>query len=468
VSAFQLDDLLRWTGGRLLHGHQPTRFAGVSIDTRTLRAGELFVAIRGTRHDAHDFLTGAVARGAAGLVVESGRGADAELREPLPVVEVADTTRALGDLAAGHRARFEGPVVAITGSSGKTTTKEMCASILSQGGPCLKTEGNLNNEFGLPLTLLRREQRHRSAVVEMGTNHRGEIARLVAIAEPTVALVTNVGTAHIEFLGSREEIAREKGDVFAGLRPEGVAVVNRDDPLVAAEAARAPGKLLGYGRLAAAEVSARNVRFVEDGEPHFEFELETPHGSRALRVNGLGETNVINALAAAAAAMAAGAGLDAAAAGLEACRPIGGRMAQRRLAGDINLIDDSYNANPQSMRAALETLARLGGRSRTAAVLGDMAELGESAPEAHRDIGRLAAELGVDFLVALGERAETLVAGAIAAGMDPARVTAGCDHEDASRRLRQILRPRDWVLVKGSRAMKMERVVEALCAEESP
>jgi UDP-N-acetylmuramoyl-tripeptide--D-alanyl-D-alanine ligase len=468
VSApFELDDLLHWTGGRLRQGRRPPRFfSGVSIDTRTLRAGELFVAIRGEKHDAHDFLAGALAGGAAGLVVEIGRSADADLREPLPVVEVADTTRALGALAAGHRARFEGPMVAITGSSGKTTTKEMCASILSQAGPCLKTEGNLNNEFGLPLTLLRREREHCSAVVELGMNHRGEIARLAAIAKPTVALVTNVGTAHIEFLGSREEIAREKGDLFAGLGPGGVAVVNRDDPLVTAEAARARGKLFGYGRLTAAEVSARNVRFVEDGAPHFELELETPQGSRALRVNGLGETHVINALAAAAAAMAAGADLDAVAAGLEACRPIGGRMAQRKLAGDINLIDDSYNANPQSMRAALETLARLGGRSQTAAVLGDMAELGESAPEAHRDIGRLAAELHIDFLFALGERAETLAAGAIAAGMDPTRVTAGCEHEDASRHLREVLRRDDWVLVKGSRAMKMERVVEALCAEE--
>jgi len=464
---FSTADLVRWTGGSLLGAGEAARFSGVSIDTRSLQTGDLFVAIRGERHDAHGFLAQAVSGGAAGLVIERDRSGEAEnLFEELPVIAVTDTTTALGALAAGHRASFEGPLVAITGSSGKTTTKEMCAAILSQAAPCLKTAGNLNNEFGLPLTLLRREPEHQSAVVELGMNHRGEIARLAAIARPSVALVTNVGTAHIEFLGSREEIAREKGDLFAALGADGVAVVNRDDALVAAEAVRAPGKLLGYGRLAAAEVSARNVRFVRNDGFHFEFELETPQGSCALRVCGLSETTVMNALAAAAAALAAGADLAAVVAGLETYRPMGGRMTRHSLAGGVDLIDDTYNANPTSMRAALEALGRIKEPGRAVAVLGDMNELGESALEAHREIGRTAAELGIDFLFALGAHAESLAAGAVAAGMDPTRVAVGCEHEEVSSRVRDLLRPGDWVLVKGSRALKMERVVKSLCEQE--
>ena len=461
---FSTRDLLEWTGGTAVQGDDAISLCGVSINTRTLEPGQLFVAIRGERHDAHRFVPQALTAGAAAVLVERAWLPGCEIPRDVPVIAVDDTTRALGALAAGHRADFGGPLVAITGSNGKTTTKEMCHGILSLAAPCLKNEGNLNNEFGLPLTLLSREPDQRCAVVELGMNHRGEIARLAAIARPDIGVLTNVGTAHIEFLGSREEIALEKGDLIAALSPDGVAVINRDDDLAAQQARRAPGRVLSFGRGAGADVGAEQVRFLDGGG--FGFRLVTPSGALALRVRGLAETTVINALAAAAAALAAGRELADIAEGLERHDHVPGRMACRRLAGGTRLIDDSYNANPQSMRSALASLARLKAAGRAVAVLGDMGELGESADDAHREAGRLAARLGIDFLFALGERAEGVAAGALEAGMDASRVRVASECEEVGREVRGMVAADDWILVKGSRAMRMERVVATLVSEE--
>ncbi|MEE8581311.1 MAG: UDP-N-acetylmuramoyl-tripeptide--D-alanyl-D-alanine ligase [Myxococcota bacterium] len=461
---FDAQQIVEWTGGQQLRGRGDESFEDVSIDSRRLRGGELFVAIRGPNHDGHGFLAQALAAGAKGLLVAGEKQPEISIPSETVVIRVVDTTRALGALAAGFRRGFGGPVIAVTGSNGKTTTKEMCAAILSVRGPCLKNEGNLNNEFGLPLTLLARRPEHLAAVVELGMNHRGEIARLAAIARPDVAVVTNVGTAHIEFLASREEIAREKGDLLAALDPDGVAVINRDDPLVVGQVPRTTARVMGFGRGPEAEVRSAGVRDLDEGA--YTFDLQTPEGSTPVRVAGLGETTVINALAAAAAALAAGASLEDVATGLGRHQPIRGRMARLALAGEITLIDDSYNANPQSVRAALESLARHKGTGRGVAVLGDMGELGEAAEEAHRNAGREAAELGIDFLIALGDYAELLADAAVQSGMDGRRVRVAKEHDQVNDALLEILRPRDWVLVKGSRAMKMERVVETLVARK--
>jgi len=429
--AFSTAELVSWTGGEQLGGSGSECFRGVSIDTRSLAAGDLFIAIVGPHFDAHRFLDQALAAGAGGLVVEAGRGRLPAAAEKLPCVAVPDTTRALGALAQGHRSRFEGPVVALTGSCGKTTTKEMCAAVLGASAPCLKTEGNLNNEFGLPLTLLQREAEHARVVVELGMNQRGEIARLAAIAGPNVAVLTNVGSAHIEHLGSIEEIAAEKGDLFAALDETGVAVANRDDPLVSAQARRSRGRILGYGLSPEAEVRAEELRFLDEGS--YAFSLVALSQRIPVRVLGLGDTTVINALAAAAAGIACGLELDAIAQGLAAYRPPRGRMTRLELASGATLIDDSYNANPQSMQAALENLARLRGRGRAAAVLGDMGELGDTGEEAHVATGGRASELGIDFLVALGERAGAYAKGAREAGMESDRIHEARDHAEASR-----------------------------------
>lgn len=460
---FSAADAVRWSGGELRQGDPEARFEGVSIDTRTLRPGQLFAAIRGPRHDAHAFAGQAAAAGAAGLLVAK----DAELPGAvgsIPVVAVADTTLALGAVAAGHRASFEGPLVAITGSNGKTTTKEMCAAIFATVAPCLRTRGNLNNEFGLPLTLLEREAAHRSVVVELGMNHRGEIARLAAIARPTIGVLINVGTAHIEFLGSRDEIAREKGDLLAALPAEGVAVVNADDPRALGQAERTRARVLRFGLVPEAEVRAERITSL--GERGFAFDLVVPGARQAVHVAGLGEATVANALAAAAAAVAAGCSAADAACGLAAYEPIGGRMERVALPRNIIVIDDTYNANPQSVELALRSLARLRGSSRGVAVLGDMGELGEASEQAHRAAGRLVAELGLDFLFALGPRAGETAGGALEAGMDPSRVHVESDHEALGASLRRMLRGNDWVLVKGSRSMRMERVVRALARGE--
>lgn len=459
---FRAADVVRWTGARLLRGDPDVRFQGASIDTRTLATGLLFVAIRGEKHDAHTFLADAVLHGAAGLLVEAGLPLPAELPAALPVLAVSDTKRALGALGAGHRAGFAGPVVAITGSNGKTTTKEMCAAILGVRAPCLKTPGNWNNNFGVPLTLLLREPEQRVLVIELGMNHRGEIAPLVALARPSVGLITNVGTAHIENLGSQDEIALEKGELVAGLEPSAVAVLNADDPRVLAQAARTHARIVTFGQKQKADVGAENVKAL--GERGFAFDLVTPEGSQPVHVPGLGETTVINALAAAAAALAAGAGLGDVATGLGRFRPLGGRMEQIHLPQSIIVLNDSYNANPQSMAVALRSLAELKGRGRGLAVLGDMAELGDSASRAHRETGRLVAELAIEWLFAVGGHAQETAAGAIEAGMQPGRVHVSEDHAQTSAEVAKILQRDDWVLVKGSRSSRMERVVEALAA----
>jgi UDP-N-acetylmuramoyl-tripeptide--D-alanyl-D-alanine ligase len=375
-------------------------------------------------------------------------------------IVVEDTTRALGALAAGHRDRYTGPLVGITGSNGKTTTKEMCAAILGVSGPCLRNEGNLNTEFGLPLTLLRREATHRSVVVELGMNHRGEIARLVAIAKPRVGVITNVGTAHIEHLGSREEIALEKGDLIAALAEDAIAVLNVDDPLVAAQAARTPAKVLRFGRGEHADVRADHVEAGSDGR--YRFTLSTREGQVEVTVAGLGDTTVPNALAAAAGALAAGAPLADIPTGLAAYVPVSGRLTPIPLAGGGLLIDDTYNANPQSMEVALRTLARGDVAGQRIAVLGEMGELGEYGDEAHQGAGTLAAKLGVDRLFAVGEHASDVVHAARDAGMDSAAVHAARDWEETAERVAAVLEPRDRIRGKGSRAMRLVRIVAHL------
>jgi UDP-N-acetylmuramoyl-tripeptide--D-alanyl-D-alanine ligase len=461
VIPIRAGEVVEWTGGRLLRGSRESVFSGVSTDTRGDLAGKLFVALIGPTHDAHAFLAQALAGGATGLLVSRPEAVPAGAEAA--VIAVADTTLALGALAAGHRAGFAGPLVAITGSNGKTTTKEMCAAILSGLGPCLKNRGNLNNNIGLPLTLLERDAAHHTLVVEIGMNHRGEIAPLAAIAQPTVGVITNVGTAHIEHLGSREAIALEKGDLVAALPPTATAVLNADDPRALAQRERTSARVLSFGTAAGADVRAERVTAL--GERGFAFDLVTGGARTAVQVAGLADSTVPNALAAAAAALAAGATLDVVAEGLARYRPVGGRMERVALPRNIILINDTYNANPQSMQVALESLAKLKGRSRGIAVIGDMGELGESALEAHRATGKLVAALGLDHLFALGKFARPLADAAVAAGMPSERVHVGETHEAVAAAVRELLQGNDWVLVKGSRSMKMERVVEALAAE---
>jgi len=457
---YAVADLVRWTRGSLLQGDETEELHGLSIDSRAVDAGQLFAAIVGPNHDAHGFLAQATEAGAGALLVETAKVGKGTLPKGIAIVGVDDTTQGIQDLAAHHRCGFDGTLVALTGSSGKTTTKEMIAAVLEAAGPCLKTLGNLNNDYGVPLTLLRREEAHRRAVIELGMNHRHEIARLAAIAQPDIGLVTNIGTAHIEHLGSREEIAEEKGDLFAALSAAGIAVANFDDERVREQAKRCAGRVLSYGVLPDAELRAEDIAFDPTGR--FAMTLVYRGEDARIDVEGLGETTVINAIAAAAVGVACGLDFDTIARGLAGYRGIAGRMAPMVLASGATLIDDSYNANPQSMAAALESVARLAGDARSHAVLGAMGELGDAGAQAHLDIGRLAHELGVARLITVGEAARGIAEGARAAGMDEDAIASVIDHAAASEALRKSIGAGEWILVKGSRAARMERIVEAL------
>jgi UDP-N-acetylmuramoyl-tripeptide--D-alanyl-D-alanine ligase len=416
------------------------------------------VPLRGERFDGHDFLIQAARRGAAACLVE-----EVVSGFPVPVVRVGDTLSALGDLAQGLRREFAGPVVAVTGSSGKTTTKEMLAAILAQTARGLKSEGNFNNLIGLPLTLCRLAAEDHWAVLEMGMSARGEIARLAEIAEPTVGIITNVGPAHLESLHGLEGVARAKGELFAALKAGTVAVVNADDEKVAGIPIANGVRRLSFGSSPTAEVRAEGVCVSNGGVT---FRLVLPAGTWPVRLALPGRHNVANALAAAAAAVALEVSPENIVRGLEGCRNCPNRMELIRLGEGSVLLEDSYNANPLSVRAALQALDELGGGGRRIAVLGDMLELGAEAASHHREIGTEAARRS-DLLLLLGDWAKETAAGAFSAGMPPERVAVTASHEEAVARLRAWLHAGDRILVKGSRGMRMERVSGALRENEA-
>ncbi len=432
-------------------------FVGASTDSRTVAAGELFIALRGEKFDGHEFIGVAQERGAAAAVVDAA-GAKTLGESGLPLVVVADTRLALGELAARWRARFTLPVIGVTGSNGKTTNKEMIASIMKAAfgdGAVLSTQGNLNNDIGLPLTLLKLDVGHRAAVVEMGMNHPGEIAYLANIGRPTVALVTNAQRAHLEGMGSLETIAAEKGSIFAGLDQDGVAVFNAGDPWAALwRSQSAHCRHLCFALDGPAEVSGHcKTRGLENQVSIF-FEGQQIEIDLALP----GAHNARNALGAAAAALAAGVSLETVRAGLAAFRGIKGRL--QRLAGlnGAMLLDDTYNANPDSVRAGIDVLAATIGRK--ILVLGDMGEIGEMTGQFHDEIGGYAKSQGIDRLLAVGE-SSALAARNFGAGGEHFRKI-----EDLIASLAGELTPETIVLVKGSRFMRMERVVDAIAAPQ--
>lgn len=458
---FTLQDVLTATGGTLVQSGRADAFDGVSTDSRSLAAGSLFVPLAGPRFDGHDYLGQAAGAGAAGVLV--GRGRE-NLVKGLPAgtaaVSVPDTLRALGDLARLWRFRFAIPVVGVTGSTGKTTTKEMAAAIMGREKNLLKNEGNFNNLVGLPLTIFRMNAAHEAAVLEMGTNRRGEIARLTEIAAPTVGLVTNVGPAHLEGLGSLETIREEKGDLYRVMDGRGTAVINLDDPLLAPWAGRWKGRKITFGIDADADVTAS--RIAHEAERGTVFTLLAEGASREILLPVSGFHNVSNALAAAAAALGAGFGFDAICQGLMAFRPVGGRMEVWRLKNGACLIDDTYNANPASVAAALKTLQGLKGECKSTVILGDMLELGGEAERYHEEIGRAVAETGVGKAYLRGDFARATAKGALKRGMKGEQVLVDLSTEETVAHLKACLRTGDWVLVKGSRKMKMEEIVQAI------
>ena len=441
------------TGGHLMQNGASVEFEGISTDSRTVQPGDLFVPLRGELYDGHDYLTQAIQRGAAACLSEEMVGGLL-----VPVVKVADTLKALGDLAAAVRRQFAGPVIGITGTSGKTTCKEMLAAILECNGPGLKSAGNFNNLIGVPLTLFELKPEHRWAVVEMGMSARGEIARLAEIASPNIGLITNVGAGHLENFEEISGVARAKGELFISLPPDGVALINADDQEVnQLPVANGVRKVL-FGISSDAAVRADKIS-AKNGT--VEFDLSIAGAVQRVVLPLPGRHNVSNALGAAAAATVLGVGIQEIAAGLAAFKPCPGRMELLELPGDIVILEDSYNANPLSVRAALDALHDLGSLGRRIAVLADMLELGSSAPELHHQIGTIAAER-TDLLFTYGVLAKEIARGAMDAGLPAEKVFAADSHDELTARLLELLQAGDRILVKGSRSMRMEKVTAAL------
>lgn len=447
-------DMASVIGGKLVRGGKDALSSGVSTDSRNIKPGEAFFALKGPRFDGHAFIKDVFAKGASVAVVEKEDGI-ADLPEVAAVIKVEDALKALGSLAAHVRSLHRIPVVAVTGSAGKTTTKEMIASILSVSRKVLKTEGNRNNLIGLPLTILGLDPSHEAAVLELGISEEGEMERLASICGPDVALITNIGRSHLQSLGSIDGVQREKGRLFELLPPHGVKIVNLDDPRVV-EAAKGPGETVTFSMSGKADVQVES----RDSEDPFSGPVVVykVRGKKVeARFASPGVTSVMNGAAAVAAALALGAPLEDMAAGLSAPLAVKGRMAVVK-AGGVVVLDDTYNANPESMTAALKTLA--GARGRKIAVLGDMLELGDVSAAEHASIGMLAAGLGVDALVAIGEFSLNTAEAARAAGVEKSFGFAS--KEEALNALRAVVSDGDTVLVKGSRGVALEEVVEFL------
>jgi UDP-N-acetylmuramoyl-tripeptide--D-alanyl-D-alanine ligase len=437
-------------GGQLIG--EDEAYDVVSSDSRTLPAGALFVALRGPNFDGADFVAAAAARGAVAALVER------RVAAPLTQIVVPDALRALQQLASAWRAEFDCPIVGVAGSNGKTTAKTMTGAILSRMGPCMATQGNLNNHIGVPLTLMRLTPLHRSAVVEMGANRIGDVAELVKIAAPTIGLITNAGAEHLEGFGDLDGVAKGEGEMVAGLSPEATAIINADDPYAGYwRSVASARRIVTFGVAAGvpADFAAKDVvQSIEQGEFQTRFTLLCRFGECPIVLKAGGGHNIANALAAAAAAATAGASLENIASGLADFRAVAGRLQLKAGPQGSWIIDDSYNANPSSVRAGLEVLRSLSGA--TWLVLADMAELGEQTADLHAHVGSYARDCGVQRLFAMGTQSSRAVETFGAGGEWFAEPNA------LIRRLQAQLSPGVTVLVKGSRVNRLERVVQAL------
>lgn len=435
--------------GRLLGAD--VEFSSVSTDSRTISKDALFVALSGPNFDGHEYVRAAMDRGAVAALVSR------EVNESLPQVLVPDVLAAMSEFARVWRSQFSYPVIGVTGSNGKTTTKEMIGSIMRQLGPVLITRGNLNNHIGVPLTLLELSDSFQSAVIEMGANHRGEIAALSKLSVPNIGIVTNAGAAHLEGFGGMEGVAIGKGELYLALPEYGIAIVNADDHYAEHWRTHCNAKnVLSFGIDAHADFNAKNIAVHDD---HSQFELHTPHGSVAIQLHLAGKHNVRNAVGAAAAGYAAGATLEQIQEGLNAVRAVGGRLQIKPAIKGAALIDDSYNANPSSMRAGIDALRVLPGKHWL--VMGEMMELGPETAKLHADIGNHAKNAGVEKLFAIGALSQHAANGF----GDGARWFTSIDAliGDVQSELGDGI----TVLIKGSRSNKLERVVAALLADKS-
>lgn len=458
--------LAEFTGGRLVSGAGLYAGSGASINSRTIVAGQVFFSIIGPRFDGHDFIDAAIEGGAAGIVVAESSLSHPAVEKCLAgtrcfVVAVKDTTEALISAARSWVSILSPRVLAVTGSVGKTTTKDLISAAVSSSLATHSTAGNFNNRLGLALTCLGLKPSHEVLVVEMGMNAAGEIAELCTIARPDVAVVTTVAPVHLEGLGTIQNIAAAKFELVAALQPEGVAVLNADDPFVSAMAAKTPASVMWFGRAADADVKLVKASINHEGYTVATFEVKGRQHDVELKLAG--PHNAMNAACAVAAAMAVGVGPEKACAGISLVEPGRHRLAMADV-GTVRLIDDCYNASPRSVEVALDTLKAVSSQRRRVAILGDMLEMGDVTESVHRDVGISAAQHEVNCLISVGKNSSIMGAAAVEGGMVPGEVYEAPDAIAAAALAREILRSRDVVLVKGSRGVGLELVVDAIMA----
>lgn len=461
---FTVKDILDVTNGKLISGNPGDMMTGVSIDTRKVAKGELFVAIKGERFDGHSFILDAISKGAGGVLVQEGGITNANFKMPdVSFVCVPDSIKALGDVANFHRSRFNIPIIGITGSNGKTTTKEMTAAILSKKFNTLKNFGTENNSIGVPLTLMRLNNEHNIAILEMGANHIGEIKRLSEIARPTHAIITNIGSSHLEYLENLDTVLKVKCEILEYLGADARLVLNGDDEMLKGintflKCIKINPKIVKFGLNKDADFYADKINLEPDG---ISFRL---NGKWDIALGVLGRHNVYNALSAIAMSWDFGIPIEDIIDALKEFRVPNMRMEVKRL-GDIKVINDSYNANPQSMKQAIEALRDMTTEGRKVLVAGDMLELGTFAGRFHHLVGRQAAESGIDLIVAVGRLAEHVAKGAQEAGMSGKKIKLCAVTKEAREKVAGLIKKGDTILIKGSRAMKMEEIVEELEAQ---
>ncbi|MBU4310653.1 UDP-N-acetylmuramoyl-tripeptide--D-alanyl-D-alanine ligase [bacterium] len=468
MEKLKVSELVKATGGRLIQGNPKGKISGISTDSRKIEKNELFIALKGPRYDGHDFVQEAIKKGTSGILVSQspitdhsapeGRDLASGGRSPITIL-VRDTLRALGQIAKYYREKFTLPVIAVTGSTGKTTTKDMIASILSLERAVLKTQGNFNNEVGVPLTLFRLSREHEVAVLELGMSALGEIERLTRISSPKIGVMTNVGEVHLQYLGNIQRVARAEAELVYALGKDDVAILNIDDPYVREMRKGIKARIITYGIRRRAQVRAQRIENLR--EEGMRFILRIGKETFPLRLRCLGCHNIYNALAATSAAHALGMKRKMIQEGLSQFPPLAGRMRIIKMRG-FTILDDTYNASPKSFIAAIETLRGLSPKGRKIIVAGDMLELGKRAPLAHKETGIYVVHSGIDRLITCGNLAEYIAQGAIGAGMEEKRIITCRNREEAGDRLSALVKEGDIILIKGSRATGMEEIIDKL------
>ncbi|MCX5688063.1 MAG: UDP-N-acetylmuramoyl-tripeptide--D-alanyl-D-alanine ligase [Candidatus Omnitrophica bacterium] len=454
---FTVRDIVNTVKGKLLSGNMEEILTGLSTDTRKIKKGELFLAIKGDRFDGHSFILDAVSKGAGGVLVQDGGITNANFKLPdVSFVSVSDSIKALGDIGNFHRSRFSIPIIGITGSNGKTTTKEMVFAILSKKFNTLKNFGTENNNIGVPLTLLRLNSEHNIAVLEMGTNHLGEIRRLSEIARPTIAVITNIGPSHLEYLEDVDTVLKAKVEMLEYMDKDAKLILNADDDHL--RTIKTNLKTIWFGFDKEADFYADKISLEPEG---ISFRL---NGKWDISLGVLGRHNVSNALSAIACAWDFGISIEEIRDALKEFRVPNMRMEVKRF-GDIKIINDTYNANPQSMKQAIEALKDMVTDGRKILIAGDMLELGTFSGRFHHLVGKQAAESGIDLIVAVGKLAEHISNGAQEAGMSEKKIKLCALMKDARAKVATLIKKGDTILVKGSRAMKMEEIVGDLEAQ---